>query len=135
MWDFLSYFVVSANKFDIFRQCTYIVFILQSKNPKTTATLSKKSRIKRFSSFFLSCPLRCLCLYCYHFLSLLNMNQVPEKLYLFFFFYLFFKSRFYNPLYITTWLGYTGVFKRNQWKNKDYFIFYKLNFKRVTKKN
>jgi hypothetical protein len=36
-------------------------------------------------------------------------------------------------MYITTWLGYTGVFKRNQWKNNDYFIFYKLNFKRATK--
>ena len=38
------------------------------------------------------------------------------------------------PCTSTTWLGYTGVFKRNQWKNNYYFIFYKLNFKSYKKK-
>ena len=52
------------------------------KKPKTTAKLSKKSRNKRLSNSIWWCPLCSLCLYCYRSLPLLNINQVPEKLYL-----------------------------------------------------
>ena len=52
------------------------------KKAKTTAILSKNSRNKHPPHRFLWCSLLSLCLYCFSFLLLLNMNKVPEKLYL-----------------------------------------------------
>ena len=51
------------------------------KKFKTTAKLSEKSRNKYHSNHFQQCSLSCPCLYCYCFLPLLYMNQVPVILY------------------------------------------------------
>ena len=56
--------------------------LLETKSLKTTSTLSRKSRNKCHSNRFWWCPLWNPCLYCYHFLLLLYMNQVPEEWYL-----------------------------------------------------
>ena len=51
------------------------------KKSKTIVKFSEKSRNKSRSNRFLWCPLSRPCLYCFSFLPLLNMNQVPEKVY------------------------------------------------------
>ena len=50
---FLACFAASVNQFYIYRQCTYIVFILQCQNvKKTTTKVSEKSRNMRRSGRF-----------------------------------------------------------------------------------
>jgi len=67
----------------IFSDNVRILYLSCNVNePKITAKLSKKSRNKHPLNCFWWCPLWSLCLYCYHFVPLLSMNQVPEKLYL-----------------------------------------------------
>jgi hypothetical protein len=51
------------------------------KKSKTIVKFSEKSRNKRRSNRFLWCPLSRPCLYCFSFLPSLNMNRVPEKVY------------------------------------------------------
>ena len=80
---FLSCFAAIANVFYIFRQCTYIVYILQCQSPKTTAKLSNKLTNKRRSKVFdgVLCHVRA---HTVRFLPslIMNMNQVPVKLWI-----------------------------------------------------
>jgi hypothetical protein len=57
---FLSYFTASANEFYIFRQWTYIVFILQcqKKNPNQQQNCLISAEISVVLIVFLWCPLR-----------------------------------------------------------------------------
>ena len=51
------------------------------KNSKVTTKLSENSKNKHRSNSYQWCHLSCSHLYCYCFLLLFYMNQVPEKLY------------------------------------------------------
>ena len=83
IWQtFGASFAASENKFYIYRQYTYIVFILQcTKNRKRTIKLPENSRKKRRSNSFLCWPLPHPRLYCRHFLPSFYINRVPERLY------------------------------------------------------
>jgi hypothetical protein len=59
----------------------YCVYPTMSKNPKQLPNYLKRAETSDFLFIFLWGPLWSLCLYCYHFLLSLYMNQVPEKLY------------------------------------------------------
>jgi len=80
---FQSCFAASANEFYIFWQCTYIVFILQCQKPQNNCQIVYKgTETSVILIIFWWCPLCSPYLYCYRFLPSLNVNQVPEKLYL-----------------------------------------------------
>ena len=79
---FLFYFTASANKLYIFFDNVRILILCLSctvQKPKTSVKFSSKSRNKhRFSRFLVTSAVSPR-LYCYCFLSSLNMNQVPKK--------------------------------------------------------
>ena len=79
---FLFYFTASANKLYIFFDNVRILILCLSctvQKPKTSVKFSSKSRNKhRFSRFLVTSAVSPR-LYCYCFLSSLNMNQVPQK--------------------------------------------------------
>ena len=82
----LSFLPVSkapTNKFYIFQQCMmYIVFILQCQKAQKNCQIFY--RIETSIVLIVSDSVLCdvSALYCCRFLPSLNMNQVPEKLYL-----------------------------------------------------
>ena len=53
-----------------------------SKSPKQLPNCLKRAEQVSFSSFLMLSSMKSVLKNCYHFLPLLNMNQVPEKLYL-----------------------------------------------------
>ena len=74
---FLSCFTASANEFDISRQCTYIMFILQYQKAQNNCQIVQR---KQKQASLLLCLLWNPRLYCYRFVSSLNMKY--QKLFI-----------------------------------------------------
>ena len=79
---FFSCFAAIANELNIFRHCTYILFIPQCQKIQITSKLCKKSKISVVLIIFLICSQRRPRVYCYRFVSWLYMDKVSERLYL-----------------------------------------------------
>jgi hypothetical protein len=78
-WDFLSYFAASANEFHIFLLCTYIVFILQYQKDQINCHICvKRSETSVVLIMLMVSSVKSVLIL----LPSLNMNKIPEKLYI-----------------------------------------------------